>query len=200
MWPSGHKQQEQHANAYPPASLLVERCSISVMRWHWSASPAAAQSRPPSRPSATVAIHQIQVALIGSGMLGGGTLNYRGATYRFRLEGLGSAGLEYRVLTPQEASPTCAAWLISRVFTVNSAAGGLLETRAGAHSGCKMQTASICAGRCTPRAITDDGSGWRPHSVREVSRYRQTNDAQHAWTGLRALRTSAGSKRSLAAA
>jgi hypothetical protein len=43
-------------------------------------------------------------------MLGGGTLNYRGATYRFRLEGLGSAGLEYRVLTPQEASPTCAAW------------------------------------------------------------------------------------------
>jgi hypothetical protein len=37
-------------------------------------------------------------------------------------------------------------------------------------------------------------------SVREVSRYRQTKDAQHAWTGLRALRTSAGSKRSLAAA
>src|SRR5204862_4471339 len=56
-----------------------------------------------------------------------------------------------------------AAWLISRVFTVRSAAGGLLETRAGPHSGCKMQTAFICAGRCTPRAITDDGSGWRPH-------------------------------------
>ena len=74
-------------------------------------------------------------------MLAGGTLNYRGATYRFRLGGLGSAGLEYR---HRIASTTCAAWLISRVFTVRSAAGGLLETRAGAHSGCKMQTASIC--------------------------------------------------------
>jgi len=61
----------------------------------------------------------------------------------FRSQAAG-AWLEYRVLTPQEASPTCAAWLISRVFTVRSAAGGLLETRAGAHSGCKMQTASIC--------------------------------------------------------
>jgi hypothetical protein len=125
------------------------RCSLGVAAFLLCVGigvppPAAAQSRPPSRPSATVAIHQIQVALIGSGMLGGGTLNYRGATYRFRLEGLGSAGLEYRVLTPQEASPTCAAWLISRVFTVRSAAGGLLETRARAHSGCKMQTASIC--------------------------------------------------------
>src|SRR5215813_6752728 len=55
--------------------------------------PAFAQSRPPSRPSATVAIHQIQVAFIGSGMLGGGTLNYRGATYRFRLGGLGIGGV-----------------------------------------------------------------------------------------------------------
>src|SRR5204863_983813 len=35
----------------------------------------------------------------------------------FFFEGLGSAGLEYRVLTPPDASPTCAAWLISRVFT-----------------------------------------------------------------------------------
>jgi hypothetical protein len=36
-----------------------------------------------------VSIHQIQVAFIGSGMLGGGTLSYRGAPYRFRLGGLG---------------------------------------------------------------------------------------------------------------
>ena len=77
-------------------------------------------------------------------MLGGGTLNYRGATYRFRLEGMGSAGLEYRVLTPQEASPTCAAWADFEGVYGQVAAGGLLETRAGAHSGCKMQTVSIC--------------------------------------------------------
>src|SRR5437762_14210973 len=93
--------------------ILHLRCSLGVAAFLLYVDigvppPAAAQSRPPSRPSATVAIHQIQVALIGSGMLGGGTFNYRGATYRFRLEGLGSAGLEYRVFTPHEASATCA--------------------------------------------------------------------------------------------
>src|SRR5215471_17591051 len=53
---------------------------------------ALAQS-PRPRPSATVSIHQIQVAFIGSGMLGGGTLSYRGAAYRFRLGGLGIGGV-----------------------------------------------------------------------------------------------------------
>ena len=54
--------------------------------------PALAQS-PRPRSSATVSIHQIQVAFIGSGMLGGGTLSYRGAAYRFRLGGLGIGGV-----------------------------------------------------------------------------------------------------------
>ena len=60
----------------------------------------------------------------------------------FFFEGLGSAGLEYRVLTPPDASPTCAAWLISRVFTVRSAAGGLLETR----TGCGSVTSALVGG------------------------------------------------------
>ena len=54
--------------------------------------PALAQS-PPPRLSGTVSIHQIQVAFIGSGLLGGGTLSYRGAAYRFRLGGLGIGGV-----------------------------------------------------------------------------------------------------------
>ena len=78
--------------------ILHLRCSLGVAAFLFCVGigvppPAAAQSRPPSRASATVAIHQIQVAFIGSGMLGGGTLNYRGATYRFRLGGLGIGGV-----------------------------------------------------------------------------------------------------------
>jgi len=74
--------------------ILHLRCSLGVAAFLLCvgigvAPPAAAQSRPPSRHSATVAIHQIQVAFIRSEMLGGGTLNYRGTTYRFRLGDLG---------------------------------------------------------------------------------------------------------------
>jgi hypothetical protein len=39
-----------------------------------------------------VTIHQVQVAFIGSGAAGGGTLNYRGRRYPFKLGGLGIGG------------------------------------------------------------------------------------------------------------
>ena len=54
--------------------------------------PASAQDSPPSQPSASVTIHQVQVAFIGSGAVGGGTLYYRGRTYPFKLGGLGIGG------------------------------------------------------------------------------------------------------------
>jgi hypothetical protein len=47
------------------------------------------QSAPPPRPSGSVSIHQVQVAFIGSGAVGGGTLYYRGRSYPFKLGGLG---------------------------------------------------------------------------------------------------------------
>jgi hypothetical protein len=56
------------------------------------APPVSAQDSPPSRPSASVTIHQVQVAFIGSGAAGGGTLNYRGRAYPFKLGGLGIGG------------------------------------------------------------------------------------------------------------
>jgi hypothetical protein len=98
--------------------------------------PALAQS-PRPRPSATVSIHQIQVAFIGSGMLGGGTLSYRGAPYRFRLGGLGIG------IAPRRY------WNNLRRLTdfegvYEFAVGGLQATRAGVLCGCKMQMASIC--------------------------------------------------------
>src|SRR5271167_47678 len=54
---------------------------------------ALAQSAPPSRPSGSVRIHQVQIAFIGSGTTGGGTLYFRGRRYPFKLGGLGIGGI-----------------------------------------------------------------------------------------------------------
>lgn len=40
----------------------------------------------------TVEIEQVQVAFIGSGNVGGGTLNFQGKSYRFTVGGLGIGG------------------------------------------------------------------------------------------------------------
>jgi hypothetical protein len=42
--------------------------------------------------SGTVAIEQVQVAFIGSGNVGGGTLEFQGKSYRFSVGGLGIGG------------------------------------------------------------------------------------------------------------
>src|SRR6266852_1428309 len=63
-----------------------------TMLWAICAFPAFAQDSPPSRPSGSVTIHQVQVAFIGSGTVGGGTLYYRGRAYPFKLGGLGIGG------------------------------------------------------------------------------------------------------------
>lgn len=55
--------------------------------------PASAQNAPPARPSGSVSISQVQVAFIGSGAVGGGTLTYQGRVYRFKLGGLGIGGV-----------------------------------------------------------------------------------------------------------
>lgn len=54
-----------------------------------AAAPAAAQQRV---LSGTVTIEQMTIAFIGSGGLGGGTLHYRGKSYRFTIGGLGIGG------------------------------------------------------------------------------------------------------------
>jgi hypothetical protein len=57
------------------------------------AGPAPAQERPQGPPSGTVAFQQIQVAYIGSGAAGGGTLNYGGRSYPITVGGLGVGGI-----------------------------------------------------------------------------------------------------------
>lgn len=53
-----------------------------------------AEEAPSGEPVATVKIRQVQVAFIGSGALGGGTLNYQGKSYRITVGGLESVVLE----------------------------------------------------------------------------------------------------------
>ncbi len=53
---------------------------------------AFAQSSRPAHPSGSVSIHQVQVAFIGSGAVGGGTLYFGGRSYPFKLGGLGIGG------------------------------------------------------------------------------------------------------------
>jgi hypothetical protein len=55
---------------------------------------ALAQNAPPNRPSGSVSIHQVQIAFIGSGAAGGGTLYFRGRSYPFKLGGLGISRLD----------------------------------------------------------------------------------------------------------
>jgi hypothetical protein len=57
------------------------------------AAPAMAQERPAGKPSATISIHQFSVAFIGSGAVGGGTLNYGGRSYPLTVNGLGVGGI-----------------------------------------------------------------------------------------------------------
>ena len=49
--------------------------------------------------SGTVSIEQMTIAFIGSGGLGGGTLHYRGKSYRFTIGGLGIGGFGISKMT-----------------------------------------------------------------------------------------------------
>ncbi len=67
------------------AAGLMTLCILSAA--------ALAQSAPPPRPSGSVSIHQVQIAFIGSGTTGGGTLYFHGRSYPFKLGGLGIGGI-----------------------------------------------------------------------------------------------------------
>ncbi len=45
------------------------------------------------KPSGSIEISQVQIAFIGSGNLGGGTLHYQGKRYSFTVGGLGIGGI-----------------------------------------------------------------------------------------------------------
>lgn len=52
-----------------------------------------ADDRPAGKPSGRLSIQQTQVAFIASGSFGGGSLSFKGRSYRFRIGGLGVGGV-----------------------------------------------------------------------------------------------------------
>jgi len=75
-------------------SLLSAACALMLL-----AAPAAAQQRQLGPQTGSVRIEQLQVAFIGSGQVGGGTLNFRGRTYGITVGGLGFGGIGASKLT-----------------------------------------------------------------------------------------------------
>ncbi|MDY0882792.1 hypothetical protein ACFPL7_07510 [Dongia soli] len=65
--------------------LLLSLCGLGLVH----ALPADAED---PTPSGTVEISQVQIAFIGSGNLGGGTLHYQDNSYSFTIGGLGIGG------------------------------------------------------------------------------------------------------------
>ncbi|PPD45504.1 MAG: hypothetical protein CTY15_03710 [Methylocystis sp.] len=70
------------------ARTLIAFASLAA----FAAVPASAQDRP-AKPSGRVTIHQTQIAFIASGAVGGGTLTFKGRSYKFKLGGLGVGGV-----------------------------------------------------------------------------------------------------------
>jgi hypothetical protein len=73
--------------------MIAKRIALAFAALVFAAAPAVAQERPTGKPSATISIHQLSVAFIGSGAIGGGTLNYDGRSYPLTVNGLGVGGI-----------------------------------------------------------------------------------------------------------
>jgi hypothetical protein len=79
--------------------MINRRTTTFLAACFLAAAPALAQEQPKGKPSASVTIQQIQVAFIGSGAVGGGTLNYGGKSYPITVGGLGVGGIGASQLT-----------------------------------------------------------------------------------------------------
>ncbi|KRE11153.1 hypothetical protein ASE63_20770 [Bosea sp. Root381] len=75
-------------------SLLGTAAALMLL-----ATPAAAQQRQLGPQTGSVRIEQLQVAFIGSGQVGGGTLNFRGRSYGITIGGVGFGGIGASKLT-----------------------------------------------------------------------------------------------------
>lgn len=84
---------------------------------------AVAQMRPSGPPSATVRIKQLQVAFIGSGAIGGGTLRFRNRSYDITVGGLGIGGIG--------ASRVTATGSVYGLNQVEDIAGAYVQIREG---------------------------------------------------------------------
>ncbi|TSD86606.1 hypothetical protein FFK22_021490 [Mycobacterium sp. KBS0706] len=84
-----HRPSTRHRGRiilYALPALLLAACSGQQS----GAGPATVQGQ---APDGTVEMHEVQAAYIGSGSAGGGTLNFRGRTYPFKVGGVGIGGI-----------------------------------------------------------------------------------------------------------
>jgi hypothetical protein len=104
--------------------------AAGLAAWCLAATPASAEDL---KKSGTVTIEQVQIAFIGSGNLGGGTLKFGGKTYDFSIGGL---GIEAILPVP----------MVRRAMASRS------DPRAPANSGCRIPGAWSCSSRPIAKA------------------------------------------------
>jgi hypothetical protein len=74
--------------------IKMARHALLIVGATMTSSQAVAQTAPtPPQPAGRVSIEQAQLAFIGSAAVGGGTLFFRGRSYRFTINGLGIGGI-----------------------------------------------------------------------------------------------------------
>ena len=88
MWPADMQGHSRGTLRYVLIATLIAALAM--------AGPSAAEDL---KKSGTVRIEQVQVAFIGSGNLGGGTLQYGGKSYKFTIGGLGIGGIGISKIT-----------------------------------------------------------------------------------------------------
>jgi hypothetical protein len=100
--------------------MRVKACMSIVMLVLWSTSALAADDLV---RSGTLTIEQVQIAFIGSGNLGGGTLTVGGHKHSFSIGGLGIGGIG---VSRMEATGN-----VYNLKNINDFAGGYVQARYG---------------------------------------------------------------------
>lgn len=102
---------------------MIARVSALVFACLMASAPASAQSRQFGPATGTVSIRQVQVAFIGSGAIGGGTLRFNKRNYDITVGGLGIGGIG--------ASRLTATGSVYRLAKVEDFTGAYIQIREG---------------------------------------------------------------------
>lgn len=102
---------------------MITRIAASVLACLLVSASADAQSRPGGQPAGTVTINQLQVAFVGSGAIGGGTLRFNKRNYDITVGGLGIGGIG--------ASRLTATGSVYRLTNVEDFTGAYVQIREG---------------------------------------------------------------------
>ena len=102
---------------------MIARVSALIFTCLLVSAPTGAQSRQFGPATGTVSIRQVQVAFIGSGAIGGGTLRFNKRNYDITVGGLGIGGIG--------ASRLTATGSVYRLSNVEDFTGAYLQIREG---------------------------------------------------------------------